>query len=142
MVLRHLWWLAILASSSCAEPPDRAPERLQADYSEPIVLLLSPDSAEVSRLQQELGDDFFVVADDAMWYRAEAVAWLDSLQIPHVEVGRGTARFLVDGRSRRVSWEDAAQTWFSVVYDGKAEPKISSDVDLREAMANFPGTPP
>ena len=114
-------------------------ERIGAEpeYSAPIVLFVSPDSAEIDRLQRAMGEDFFVVADDAMWYRAAAYEFLDSLGITHAEVRRGSARFLIDGRPRDVGWEDVDRDWFLVVYDGRAAPAIASDVDIREAVSGI-----
>lgn len=138
----HRFRVAVmLATCGCTASSDPAPERGRtAVFSEPVVLLVSPDSLEVDRLRRELGDDFYVTADDAMWYRAEALALLDRLGIPHRDVGRGAARFLVDGEPRVVSWEATGRAWFSIVYDGRAEPKLASDIDLREAVSNFPRT--
>lgn len=136
--MHHFWW-AIPLLSGCADVVDRSPEIVRpADYSDPVVLLVSPDSGEIRRLHQELGDDFYVTTDDAMWYRAEAFALLDSLRIPHAEVGRGVARFLVDGQPKLVSWAEVPQPWFAVVYDGNAVPRLSADVDLGVVMATFP----
>ncbi len=135
MTLRNIWWAAVLAASACTNPSGQMPERSGvADYSKPIVLFVSPDSQEVRRLHQELGDDFYIVADDAMWYRAAAYQLLDSLRIPHAEVGRGAARFLVEGRPRLVNWERVERTWFGLVYDGRTEPRIFSDIDIHDEV--------
>jgi hypothetical protein len=107
----------------------------EADFSAPIVLFVSPDSAEIDRLQRTRGEDFYVAADDAMWYRAAAYEFLDSVGIPHVEARRDSARFLVDGRPRVVAWDDVDRTWFAIVYDGRGAPAIAADVDIREAVA-------
>ena len=123
-----------IATSAGAASGEQPAARDTASYNVPIVLLVSPDSQEIERLKQQLGEDFYTVADDAMWYRASAYELLDSLQIPYAEVRRGAARFLVDGRSTQVSWQDVELTWFSVVYDGKKEPRFTADVDLRDVL--------
>ena len=130
-----IWFVAaLLGVAGCGPPSQSVPS---ADYSEPIVLFVTPDSAEIHRLQQQLGDDFFVVADDAMWYRAAAIQLLDSLNIRHVDVGRGAAHFRVGGMPKLVSWEDTDRVWFNIVYDGNSEPIVSHDIDIAEAVANF-----
>jgi len=107
-------------------------------YSSPVVLFVQPDSAEVQRLRQELGDDdFYVTADDAMWYQAAARTLVDSLSIAHADVPRGEARFLVRGRSTPFSWKDVDRTWFLVVYDGRSGPVIVSSVDLPGHVAKL-----
>lgn len=136
----RLWLVsALLGVTACGPPSKSLPP---ADYSEPIVLFVSPDSAEIHRLQQRLGDDFYVVADDAMWYRAAAIELLDSLDIPYAEVGRGAAHFRVGGMPKRINWEDTDRAWFNIVYDGNSEPVLSADIDIAEAVAKLrPGIP-
>src|SRR5215216_2362932 len=74
------WWLLLTMIAACRpsdeRPSDNPPT---AEYTSQIVLLVSPDSLEVERLLAERGEDFYVIADDAMWYRALARALLDSL---------------------------------------------------------------
>lgn len=107
-------------------------------YSSPVVLFVSPDSAELAAFRERLGDDdFYTVADDAMWYRSAAYTLLDSLRIPHAEVGRSSARFLVDGRPQPFAWVDVPRPWFLVVYDGVAQPTIVPDIDLRDELARL-----
>lgn len=124
----------VLAAACAGEPRQPGGRGPRADYASPIVLFVSPDSAEVEGMRRELDDDFEVIADDAMWYRAQARELADSLGMAHAEVHRGQARFRVDGAPRLFSWRDASDTWFAVVYDGAHPPRIVSDVDLRAVL--------
>ena len=93
-------------------------------------------------MHAELGDDFYIVADDAMWYRASAYSLLDSLRIPYAEVVmKGEAIFLVDGARRQFSWRGSELAWFAVVYDGGSEPEIVADVDLSSIAGRLPRAP-
>ena len=132
--MRHAWCIALLIAAACARPSDAGPERARvATYAAPVVLFVQPDSVEVRRLREELGDeDFYVTADDAMWYQAAARELLDSLGVAHADVRRGEARFLVGGRSTPFSWRDVDRTWFLVVYDGRGQSAIAASIDLRE----------
>lgn len=124
-------------SSTPAPAPAEEPEA----YSTPIVLLVAPDSADIAAMHAELGDDFYIVADDAMWYRASAYTLLDSLRILYTEVEKGEAIFLVDGARRQFSWRDSELAWFAVVYDGMSEPEIIADVDLSSIAGRLPRAP-
>lgn len=92
-------------------------------------------------MHAELGDDFYIVADDAMWYRASAYTLLDSLRIPYAEVAKGEAIFLVDGARRQFSWRNSELAWFAVVYDGASEPEIAPDGDLGAIAGRLPRAP-
>ena len=48
-----------------------------------IVLFVSPDSVEIDSMKQEMGDDFYIVADDAMYYRSHAYELLDLNEIEY-----------------------------------------------------------
>jgi hypothetical protein len=100
-------------------------------YSGAIVVFVGPDSAGLERLRKKVGDeDFHVIADDEMWYRANAFELLDGLRVPYALVDRGVMRFVVRGTPREYAWEDVDREWFVVIYDGASEPRISSSVDL------------
>src|SRR5688572_357302 len=129
--------------------PARAPAQARVpEYSRPIVLIVRADSAEVDRLRRRLGDEaFYITADDAMWYQAQAYELLDSLRVPYATVGSGPIRFRVRGETREYTWRDADAIWFALIYDGVSEPKPSFGADLAEAVrrlrpAPSPPSPP
>jgi hypothetical protein len=129
---------SILLLSACAAPGAGARASGEVPYfSAPVVLVISPDAEERASLEQRLGEDFYVVADDAMWYRANAYQLLDSLGIPTVEARRGEAEFQVEGSRRLFRWSDFEGRWFLVLYDGVNEPRITYDVDLHAHLAYF-----
>lgn len=116
----------LLALCACAPA---APASIRT-YSEPVVLFVSPDSTAVEALKTRLGEDFYVVADDAMWYRSEAFTLLDSLAIPHEMVDAGPVRFRVGGKLQRYEWTDVEASWYAVLYDGSRPPVFSFGADL------------
>lgn len=129
----------VLLAGRPGRAPAQAPVR---EWSRPIVLIVQPDSAEVDRLRRRLGDEaFYITADDAMWYRAQAIELLDSLRVPYATVGRGPLRFRVRGRMREYTWGDADRTWFALIYDGESEPRVSSGVDLPEEVRRLRPAP-
>ncbi|MEZ4702290.1 MAG: hypothetical protein R2834_18290 [Rhodothermales bacterium] len=106
--------------------------------AEKIVLFIEPDSSGIERLKREMGEEaFYVAADDAMWYRAEAVQLLDSLHIAHRSVYRQDLRFMVDGMPRTYDWASIEAAWYVVLYDGRREPVLSSSIDLRNDLQAF-----
>jgi hypothetical protein len=135
MTRRWIPAVATLLVTACTGPGAKtSAEPPAAEFSTPLVLFVSPDAPEIQQLKRELGDDFYVVADDAMWYRASAYQLLDSLQIRHTEVSGRSARFLVHGQPIIVSWDSVARTWFNLVYDGETEPRVTADIDLPEEI--------
>jgi hypothetical protein len=74
------------------------------------------------------------VADDAMWYRAEAYDLVQKRGIVHEAVGRERATFLVGGEVKEFDWAEDERPWFVVVYDGEHEPRALFDIELPEAI--------
>lgn len=177
MTMRRFWCAALAVVYACTPPDDSAPNgtpdgsidgaangpsngapadaagreaepTARPAYDEPIVLFVEPDSAEIDRMRERLGEDFYAVADDAMWYQAQAYALLDSLGVPHATVGRGAAHFRIDGEARRFSWREFEGAWFVVLYNGADEPRISWPINLPEEIdfvrpwASLPPSPP
>ena len=136
-------FVILAAFTALAGRPGRAPAQARVpEYSRPIVLIVRPDSAEVERLRRRLGDEaFYVTADDAMWYQAQAIEVLDSLRVPYAMVGRSPIRFRVGGVMREYTWADTDETWFALIYDGVSEPRVSFGVDLAEEVRRLRSAP-
>jgi hypothetical protein len=131
-------WITTLLMVACGAPADVTHDPLVVqNYSTPIVLLISPDSAELENLHERLGADFYTVADDAMWYRAAAYDLLEREKIDHEERTRGEASFLVDGEVETFSWQNVDMDWFLVLYDGATRPTISADIDFPDLIARL-----
>lgn len=126
--------MPLILGTACAGPS--VPE-MEADYTSPVVLFVSADEAEVERVKGELGEDFWTVADDAMWYRAEAYDLVQKRGIAHEQVGRGKATFLVGGELKEFSWAEDKRPWFVVYYDGEREPRAMFDIELAEALGGM-----
>lgn len=123
--------LLLLVATACAATSSLEP---RADYTRPVVLFVSAEEAEIERLKTELGEDFWTVADDAMWYRAEAYDLVQKRGIAHAQVGRGQATFRVGGEVKPFSWAEDERPWFVVFYDGEHEPRALFDIELPEAV--------
>ena len=129
--MRLLALLLLLASPFCTA--QREPDDV---YRSAVVLFVSPDSLGIERLKREHGDEeFYAIADDAMWYRAEAFALLDSLGVAYTTAERSPMRFEVDGDVQTYTWEDVESGWFAVVYDGATAPRVVPGIDLPEEFA-------
>ena len=133
--------LALVASCSRAEPAaDEA-----AVYEERVALLMLADSADIERLRSEHAeDDFYVIADDLMWYRAEALSWLEENGIPTVDVDRSLpVRFRVRGAAHEFDYSSETLLDLVVLYDADRPPRALPTVDVSlEGAAYFRLGPP
>lgn len=104
-------------------------------YAEPVAIFVSPDPPSLERMRARMGSGFEVSADDAMWYRAEAMTLLDSLAVRYEMADHGPMRFRVRGEEREYRWEGMEEKWFVVLYDGSSEPRATFPVDIRESLS-------
>jgi len=68
---------AAFAASSA--DPDRCP----ALHKKPVAVFIMPSDKKLDAMKKEYGDDFYTVADDAMFYQAKAMEFLDSLHFSY-----------------------------------------------------------
>ena len=136
--------LAALALGLACSPDDAPPaeeadvERSAAEtaalphYDERVAVLLLADSADIARLRAENSeDDFSVIADDLMWYRAEAITWLEQNGVPTATVERrDTLRFLVRGAVREFDYSSEPQLDLVVLYDHDRPPVALAAIDV------------
>ena len=107
----------------------------EGDINTDVVVFVSPDSTGIERLKTEHGEeDFYVIADDEMYYRSIAYDLLDSLGVAYTFVERRPLRFVVDGEASEYTWSDVEANWFVVVYEADKEPRITYSVDLPNVL--------
>lgn len=77
----------ILFSNAC-KAPKKSQVHAQKDNSDtleminnPFVLMVQPTEADINQMKKEMGEDFYIMADDVMWYQSEMITHLDSLKI-------------------------------------------------------------
>lgn len=127
--------LFMLPLAGCAASPNPldAGESLPR-YASPVVLFVGPDEHKLEQLRRDYGEDFYTVADDAMWYRSEAYDLLDAAGVPYAHPETMEAWFEVGGTPGRFSWSDVDRAWFLVFYDGIGEPGVFYDNELPSAL--------
>ena len=129
--LRALLVVLAALGTLAGRPAGAAGQARVLEYTRPIVLVVRPDSAQLAQLRRRLGDDaFYVTADDASFYQARAFEVLDSLRVPYEAVVAARIRFRVGGVMKEYTWGGADAAWFVLLYDGDAEPRISTGADL------------
>ncbi|HSJ10157.1 MAG TPA: hypothetical protein VK928_09595 [Longimicrobiales bacterium] len=103
-----------------------------ATYDERVAVFLEATAADIDRVRPEYSEeDFAVVADDLMYYRATAYDVLDKYGVPIVRAERGTVlSFVVAGRPRRYDFSGESTLDAIVLYDPGREPRAFAPVDI------------
>jgi hypothetical protein len=95
--------------------------------------------AEIDERRSEYVDeqDYYVMTDDLMWYRAEARTFLETQEFAEfVAREKGPLSFSINGQVRRYEFDDVELLDFIVAYRPGAEPLILAPVDVHE-IADF-----
>jgi hypothetical protein len=136
--------LSVVVAVGCGAP---APERPAATedpddgvvHAERLVVYMQAPHEEVLAARDDLDDeDFAVVADDLMWYRATAAEFLERHELPvrHVS-GRRPLTFLIDGEPRTYTFDDVAGLDLLVAYDPGREPIAIPPVVVEQVLDYF-----
>jgi hypothetical protein len=120
-----------------ADAPAPAPDN--ADVTTATIIYMEATPAEIDERRTAYVDeqDYYVMTDDLMWYRAEARAFLETQEFAEfVSRERGPLSFSINGQVRRYDFEDVQLLDFIVAYRPGAEPLILAPVDVHQ-IADF-----
>ena len=117
-----------------------APATGDATFTTRTAILLLADSAVMARLRAEHGADFETVADDMMWYRAEALDFLETNAIPVVHFeGRRPLRFRVHGSEQEHDFGGLEYADVVVLYEPDSIPRAVAPIDVPTEAARYFG---
>jgi hypothetical protein len=133
--------LLLLVAACAAEPDgaaeDAAPAATAIDRR--TVVLLTASAAALDSLRDRIGEEaFYVVADDMMWYRAQAWEYFEVRGIPVRTIeGRPVLEFVVDDAPRRFTFFEHPTLDLLVLYDPGREPLVVAPIDVDTARWFF-----
>ena len=114
-------------------PADASAAPSDTAFTNRVMVFLLTDSTELAMLRQEYGADYEVIADDMMWYRAEAFDWAERNDVPIVVLdGRPPLRFRVEGAPRSFDFTGEEGGDVVVLYDTDREPVPVAPIDVSE----------
>jgi hypothetical protein len=117
-----------------------APAPDGAAVSTATIIYMEATLAEIEGRRSAYVDeqDYYVMTDDLMWYRAEARAFLETQEFAEfVSREKGPLSFRINGQVRRYEFEDVELLDFIVAYRPGAEPVILAPVEVHEITDYF-----
>jgi len=115
------------ASSVFAEDDEH--EKCSGDYNSKIAIFISPTDSDIERQKKSLGDDFYVVADDQLYYQWNAEETFKENNFPHCFTKLKKHKFkMIDGTKKVIDSKCAG--WCLVLWNGKDEPIKTGAVEL------------
>lgn len=99
--------------------------------NERSVVGVSPDSLQIEVMKEKWGlEDFYTAADDLMWYSAQMLVVLDSLQIPYINTERRRFRIVTPTDRLEVDNDTPEGGWRYFYFNGETV----TEKDLFELM--------
>ncbi|TWP27371.1 hypothetical protein ETU09_07970 [Apibacter muscae] len=104
-----------------------------------MVFLIYPSQKTVDSLKLSLGDDFYTIADDANYYDAQIMEYLDSLHIPYINVSDSIQLVLRKKNNPDLMiLKNNVNPWYAILYNEDLHRyKISNLVDFTSNYKNF-----
>jgi hypothetical protein len=107
---------------------------------ENTVLLIYPSDRTINSLKKKLGDDFYIIADDANYYSANIMEYLNSLKVPYFNICDSVKVIIKDSKNQKKEIKNTNNDlyWYVVMYNIKTgNYKISSLVDFENVYKRF-----
>jgi hypothetical protein len=126
------------ADSAASVAGANLPDTLKP-ISERVVIYIEATSAEIGAAAAEYSEeDWAIVGDDMMWYRAMAYEWLEKQKLPILRMqGRRPLEFVVQGVVKRYDLADVIPLELIILYDKDREPKIIAPNEVGETVTNY-----
>jgi len=126
-------------ADSVARPAEQAAPDSSQRFGARVAVFLEASPREIERVRSETTeDDFAVMADDLMFYRATAQEYLETRGVAVVRfVGRRTLTFMVAGRPRQYDFSRESTLDVVVLYEPGRQPKAIAPADIHEAAEYF-----
>jgi hypothetical protein len=104
--------------------------------SEPTVIYVEATEAEIDAARKGVPEeDFAVIADDLMFYRASAIELLEKWNIPFSRLtGRRPMQFTVNGAPERIDFTDVTTLDFIVVYRTNVKPRVFAPNEIDQVQ--------
>ena len=119
-----------------AETPDTSMTQM-ADFD--CAVIIYPNDDQIKSMEEEYGDDFMTIADDAAFYQSEASSLLDTLQIRTVL----TSRKYVQLKGEQQTWsldvkKKGLPEWNMILFNTKRNPIIMPTAGIvRDSVARY-----
>lgn len=97
----------------------------------PCVIMVNPTPEQVSKMEEEYGDDFATIADDNSYYQAEAISKLDSASVKVIFAEKRYVSFVGQNETWTLDLrKEGAPEWNVIFYNPQKTPEIMSAIDV------------
>lgn len=125
---------AILPAAS----KDEGPKRCGTVHQKPIAVFIEPSDKEIESMKRGGEEAFYTIADDAMYYQAQALEYLEKMRYPYCFTKEEKHVFKTDD-NRQYAVNQKCGAWCLILWDGKGEPVFTYTADISSHEAYLKG---
>ncbi len=129
-IIKHLLLAIVLAPAiSCTASEGAAPNKCASVHQTPVAIFIGPSDKKIEALKKKDEEGFYVIADDAMYYQAQATEFLDKMKFPYCFTENEKHAFKMNA-DLQYAVNKKCETWCLILWNGKDKPVSTSTVDI------------
>ncbi len=107
----------------------------------PVVVFIQPAAKKIERMKKERGEDFYIFADDAMYYQSQAIEYLEKMRFPFCFSENENHQFKQDAGNTYTE-NQKCEGWCLILWNGKEKPvwTNATDIIMHEAYLKRAGS--
>lgn len=117
-------------------------DEIQIKLTQPTVIIIQMDSFEIEQLKRiDGGDNFYTGADDLMWYDAELMKKMDSLNIPVKYTDQDRIELLTKAGNYKITKDSTFNLYTYFFYNGEQVSRsdlfeLLEDIEIKNTEPN------
>jgi hypothetical protein len=134
--MRVKYWLPLIISIALTAPAtspavskDTKNKKCSSIFEKPIAVFIEPTDQKIEAMKKENGEDFYTIADDALYYESQATEFLEKMGFPYCFTERESHEFKIDN-NKKFSVNEKCDGWCLILWNGKDKPESANTVDL------------
>ena len=102
---------------------------LYITINEPCAVIFGPDSTYIAEAKERLGEeDFYIVADDNIWYQAQSIGLIDTLGIKKIYPDKRIINFKGEYEDYVMDLTNSDEGWIILLFNKRGYPFMIDQV--------------
>jgi hypothetical protein len=98
-------------------------------HQAPVAVFIGPSDKKIEAMKREGEEGFYTIADDAMYYQAQAMEFLEKMKFPYCFTENEKHVFKTDG-NKQYAVNEKCEAWCLILWNGKDKPVSTYTIDI------------
>ncbi len=119
----------ITPAISRATSGDAEPEKCGSVHQTPVAVFIGPSDKKIESMKKKDEMGFYTIADDAMFYQAQAIEFLEKIKFPYCFTENEEHEFRTQD-NKQYAVKEKCEGWCLILWNGKDNPVSTYTVDI------------